>query len=396
MAYKIAVFSEAYSDNLGDAFIWMALEKTLSLSGVSAIPIDLSGRYSFSKAYGGAERIKDNKIIQLMRIVVRKHRIVRRILSAVKWYSYMTKEIRNIWSSNIKGCDAVIIGGGQLITDLDFGFPPKFDHVVRLANKHNKPLAIFGCGCGSTLGVIAGKIYKKAIQYSSFVSVRDSNSKAILSSLAGGAKAIYVNPDIAFAIKRACSPINVTQEDNLLALNVMAADHIRHIVPELSSLTNDKSALFYSRIVEGAISSGWKVELLTNGDQRDFLEASRVSEIVKSRGLEVRLLPRPTRPESLLLDISRASAMISTRMHAGVAAYGLGKAVVPLSWDKKVRGVWSEVRCGSMVQDKLIFFENDPWGIIEPVLSSSAPENIEGLIERIDAAANTCLDALRL
>ena len=88
--------------------------------------------------------------------------------------------------------------------------------------------------------------------------------------------------------------------------------------------------------------------------------------------------------------------MVSTRMHAGIVARGLGKSVAPILWDSKVSAVWQQVGGMKYVVPGETLLSEDPWPVIEKVLADQSADSFDvaNTIAGIETAARTCLRAI--
>ena len=395
---NIAIFGEIFSLNLGDAVIFDCLQRLFSLKGIHASPVDLSGRLSWFDL--SPEKFQTDNVSlfrRLARIPLRRSRQLRRAYSAVNWYLSNRSQMIGRWENIIASSDAVLLGGGQLLTDMNFDFVPRIYDVANIAAHHCKPFAIFGCGVGAGWSWLAKKMYKDVATKAKYISVRDFDSKYLLRHYGIDHIDIDVHPDPAFSLGQSAWPLSLKTGSQILGINFQPAVHFKTFRSELKNLQDEQYLDFWYRLARGACLAGNQVTLLTNGDPADFLEASKVATRLMSEGVSVRLEDRPSRPEQLLAHIGRVETLICTRMHAGIIAYTLGKRVVPVSWDRKVDGVWETVGLKSAVVPASVLLHSNPWGYFSERINNSPVANedhISSLKVRVANAVDCCVEKI--
>src|SRR5699024_2903970 len=130
--------------------------------------------------------------------VISKLGMARKLKALVTW-KRQAGNYRSVWSSLIHECDAVLIGGGQLLTDNMLYFPPRLRMISEIAAEQRKPIAVFGCGVGKDLGWITKHMHRQIFNRCTYVSVRDRLSAERISSFSPGTN-VHVSPDLAYAL----------------------------------------------------------------------------------------------------------------------------------------------------------------------------------------------------
>jgi len=394
---RVAVFGETHSSNLGDGVIYDCISYLFGKHGVTTIPVDLSGRPESVPAAGAqAEFVEPGALRKLLRKPFQRNRQLGRAHAALDWYVRKRRRQVRQWSHVIKSCDAVVIGGGHLLTDRFFRFPPRISEVARRAKMYGKPLAVFGCGSEQSWGYLASKLYSSALQQAVYVSVRDQNSASLLSKYVSCDVSVNVHPDPAFVVGELKPALVGLDQSDVLGVNLQPANDFRRHVPSLSALTDQQYCEFWAKVVVGASTSGKQVRLLTNGSWEDYSTARKVVALVHKQGVAIELEPRPLHVNELLEQISKLSSIVSTRMHAGIVAGSLGKSVAPISWDPKVSAVWAQVEGQKCVLPAEIILSQDPWLTIEKVLTDQSADSFDVSkdIESIESAVRNCLSAV--
>lgn len=336
---KIAVVGEIYSKNLGDNAIYECVRSLLEARGFSCVPVDLSGREGFedgSRVVADGDRV--SLLRRMFRPLVRKSLFIRRSLNFALWIIKERRSLEILWRRQLASADAILIGGGQLITDLDFGFPPKLLLIKSLARQLGKPVAVFGCGVGNW-GFFARLFYKNFFRDLRFVSVRDDFSRNYLRAQSVFDGEIMVHPDPAFVISDLFPALYGSRKSGSMGVNVHGAASFRRFVPELAGMTDEKFISFWIDSIS-KFTLKYDVSLFVNGDPNDFVVAQKIHEGLVGRGVHVELLPRPRALSELVSQVRGFEVVVCTRMHAGIIAYSFGSVVRPVSWDRKVDDVW--------------------------------------------------------
>ena len=397
-SFRIAVFAEVYSENLGDGVIFECMKEIFAPYGVHLVACDISGRAGWSSD-ATAPQGKRGTPRRLASWLLRRSQFMRRLLNGVMWRLRIRKSRTRAWEQEIRVVDAIIIGGGQLLTDLDYGFPPALLSILSLAKKHKKPIAIFGCGAGN-LGFRARRAYRKVLNYASYVSVRDAFSRTTLESIrpASGAR-IDIHPDPVFVLNGLCSRGTSSEigGDRRLGFNVQPPSHFRRFAPELAELSDHEYVDFWSRMAARALTQSDRLLLICNGDREDYRYAHYLAKKLRLSGLSVDVAPRPTLPLEVINQYRNLSRLVCTRMHAGIIAASVGVEVAPIVWDKKVDHVWEEFGTAAHVAPANTIFAEDPWNVVarhflhSPRLSDA---HFSWADERIRAAAERCVSSL--
>lgn len=404
-AQRVAVFGETHSSNLGDGVIYDCISYLFGKHGVTTIPVDLSGRSEPASVDGTQTEINEPSALRkLVRKPFQSYRQLGRAHAALDWYVLKRNRQVRQWSNAIMSCDAVVIGGGQILTDRFFRFPPRIYEVARLAKLHGKPLAIFGCGSDSRWGYLAAKLYAKVLQQAVYVSARDQSSASLLREHVSSDVSVDVHPDPAFVVGRLNPELVDSVQNDVLGVNLQPATDFRRHVPSLSALTDNQYFEFWVKVLLGASTSGRHVRLLTNGSWEDYSTAQKVisqlhnSPHIKGKEVTIELEPRPLCVNELVEQISKLSLMVCTRMHAGIVARSLGKSVAPISWDPKVSAVWTQVGGQKYVLPAETLLSEDPWPIIEKALIDQSTDSfdVSKHIASLESAARNCLCAIGL
>lgn len=388
---KILIVAEVFSENLGDGVIYTSLSDciTRNIPKVEVEKLDLSGQMNW---ISNPEYVNSYENGSRFVGFFKKSNLIKKIYYAYLWYCKNRPKCIDVWEQKIIDSDRIIIGGGQLFTDGNFGFPPKIFDIYRLCKKHSKPLSIIGCGVGKKWGIIATLFYKKVFCYASFISVRDEVSRSRVKEFIG--VECFHHADPGFSIVKTRNKKLSQPNVKKLFLNLQPLNDFKYFVSELEDFSEDNYLDFWVNIVKECHVK-YQISLITNGHPGDFDIICKLHRKLKSNGFnDVVIIPRAERPEELIEQIDGCDMIISTRMHAGIIAYSLGKMVIPISWDDKVNNVWSEVTGDdSMVLSSLILRENISYDLIKNKFVNSKVSqcsNIENAISNLDEHVKYC------
>lgn len=348
MNYKIAraaVFGEIYSHNIGDGIIFESLKWGLEKHGVAVVPCDISLRDGYPSENEKNKRPDNSTGLarQFARFFVRRSLSLRRITTAGSWYWGGRGRFVERFEKDIKAADVVVIGGGQILVDRQLGFPLPIATIVNIARRHRKKIVIFSCGADRRQGLIARSIYRRMAKAATFISVRDSSSKEFLLSLDPKLR-VNVHPDVGFLIS-SVYPATEPVPRAIVGMNIMP---YRTLAVFSKAVRRDSKAAYnraWEVLVGAMLDRGWHVRLMTNGDPLDQSAASKIYQAF-SQDERVTLEPAPMCPMDLAHQLQGVTALVATRMHSGIVAYSYGRTVVPICWDKKVIGTWSEADPG--------------------------------------------------
>tara|TARA_R110002073_G_scaffold5619_9_gene34527 strand:- start:4705 stop:5916 length:1212 start_codon:yes stop_codon:yes gene_type:complete len=393
------VFGEFYSPNLGDGVIYRCEEKLFADCGVSVVPVDLSGRPGWETIVDQEMPEKVGFLHKLAGLAMPKSRTLRRMYSCIRWFLVRRRQQSRVWQPLIQSADAVVIGGGQLLTDMNFGFALRIHEVARLARRNGKPLAFFGCGVGlNGWDFITLWLYRSALKHARYVSVRDNASAQILKPQLKVSCRFGVHPDPAFYVDRITANRQGGAKPDCIGFNIQPAQHFRSFVPRLSQLSDLDYLDFWFKLIRDACAAGNSAIVLTNGEPLDYAVALRLVGKLADNGISVELGRRPQSPGELLEQLAGVSRLVCTRMHAGIIAYGLGANVAAISWDKKVVGVWQAVGLGGNVVPPEVLLLDDPWEYFLPRIGlvKEQPASLTHAQEQIVISARACMASLGL
>lgn len=365
---RIVVAGEIFSSNLGDYAIFDSLRTILTSKDVEVIPLDISFRKGLS-SINITDSLSSSKNRRSWKIILpnglKHNQLTQYFISRVMWYFSTKAKSERYWENLIKSSDGVIIGGGQLITDTESFFSPKLNQIVDIAQRHNKPFAILGCGVGDNIGIQAKKIYKKILNQAVYVAFRDAGSVNKVQSYIDNKTILNVYPDLAFALNSNVLKKISDKQNTICGLNVMPLSFFKNFDSTVEDMDEAAYLCFWKRLTQGAINAGMKIVIMTNGNLQDYEQAKTVYLMLLESGIEVTLFDRPQQPSDLYNQIGMIDYLVAMRMHSGIIGQAFGRGVATLVWDQKIPDVWNTVGGQEVVIDSSILKDDEPWIKIE-------------------------------
>lgn len=341
---RIATIGVKYSSNLGDGVIAECLEHALRQAdpAVEVTAIDLAGRRAFGD---GLNRSR----ARVLTVLGRVPQPLRRLLVRLLLESLVRLKLQPLWRQQLAGCDAVILGGGQLFADTDLNFPVKIRACLRLVARAGLPAAVHGVGIGGGWSGSGRRMLRAAVANARVraFAVRDAASQERARREFAGVLDCPVTlcPDPAVLVHEAYGvPLHRPGAAQRIGLCVAH--------PGVLSLHADAGpaavpvADFYLGMVRVLAGRGLHPVCFTNGAGEDetFLREDLVPRLGQSGLLDrVTIARRPAVPRELVALIGGLDAVVAHRLHASIIAYGLQVPHVGLNWDSKVRSFFAEV-----------------------------------------------------
>lgn len=333
---KIGILNIKYGPNLGDGAIAECIESQLKLAipDVQIVAIDIGGREDF-----GAE---GSIVGAKMSLTTRLGFLPKCVQSFIKT-TFMPPMIKHKyaqqWHEKLHDCDAIIIGGGHLLMDVDLYFPYRIMLAV-LQTKPGTPIFVHGVGVSKIWTKRGIKCFRDAFNHGKLISasVRDKQSLDNWNELFPGVKASLCR-DPAILAAECYGPINREHQrtKKLIAVGVADKDSMRqHADKDMPVIYGEISS--YLDLVEKLDSIGYEVMLFTNGADDDYLQ--KVSAALHANKPElakrVKVAPKAIKPSELVKQIVSADLLIAHRLHANILAYAYGVPGIGLSWDRKL------------------------------------------------------------
>ncbi len=343
---RIIIFNVKYSDNLGDGVIAECIEDRLRLSfpNCSIESIDMSGREGFGTA-GALSSISSNNLIRSL--IKKSYNILPSFIKEQMFVkasdNVITKKLAPQWEDEVKRCDLVIIGGGQIFSDKLLYFPIRLFYFSQLLKKYKKPAAIYGVGVNGTFGNKALSLFKSLTSYNNlfFVSVRDKDSIKSWVNYFSGPEPLFTR-DPALLVSEIYKEY-IPQNDSRNTARIVGISVMQN-KGSANRLTNEE---LYFDVGMKLVVKGYKVVYFTNGDPSDESVKETIRHrMLNSKSVDVskfQFLDRFLTPRQLVVAIARFDAVVAHRLHANIIAYSMRIPHVGIGWSVKMASFFESV-----------------------------------------------------
>ena len=342
---RFRCFNVKYSPNLGDGLLSECLEHALVQHGAAADShsIDLAARTDFGDSMAGRGAIMAflNALPAPLRASVVQVPLM--IQASRKWAPHYRR--------NLAEADAMVIGGGNLLADLDLNFPTKLSLALEETAAFGLPAAIYACGMSSGWSKTGLRLMRTAFQRASLraVFLRDTASVELWNRTfaeTSGLEARLVRDPGLMAADLYPAPVSGPENDRpVVGLGLMSPLAIRYHSDE--SIRDDHLARWYVDLAKDLIQRGFAVHVFTNGSPEDRSFAATIEAALRVLGSEADLrFVTQTDPRGLCANIARFDVMVAHRMHALIAAYSYAVPMIALAWDRKVLSFMQSVDRG--------------------------------------------------
>lgn len=331
---KIALLNVKYSPNLGDGVIAECIEHQLKdlIPNSQVYSLDISGM----DAYGASGSIVSSKL-HLMEYVRKLPQCLLKPVFRVLMPMAVKKKYAHKWSNLLNDCDCMVIGGGQLLMDVDQYFPMRIEIAVNQANP-KALLSVYAVGVSNKMTKVGLKMFSRVFAHNKlvFASARDANASENFSTY----------------FPNLICPI-VTRDPGLLASIVYGLKPFsNHSVTIAFGVSDPASLTPHADSQQGVVCSSFDfylealkeltknhtVHMFTNGEDYSYLDqlAERIKLLPSSVKSRVKVLPRALEPYELVRQIYDSKLVIAHRLHANIISYSLGIPHIGLGWDNKL------------------------------------------------------------
>ena len=272
------------------------------------------------------------------------------------------------WNKIIESSDVVIIGGGNLFSDVDLNFPLKLEKVLQLASSQGKRIAVLSVGMSDNWSPEAVEMVKNYLsEDASFISCRDGESSALMHEIFE-ISAPKVLRDPALFLSYLHSDINPKHdklesrtEYKVIGINIACPSNLSYSGDIEISTANEYHLDYYLRVARIFSARGWGVALFTNGAIEDDNYLDCVKSAMVDSGLGFSLRQNIDSPIDLIETIRSFDLLFSYRMHACIIALSYGIPAISSAWDRKIISLYKEldidymlIPSGDMLRDECI------------------------------------------
>ncbi|MCJ2183909.1 polysaccharide pyruvyl transferase family protein [Novosphingobium sp. 1949] len=359
---RLGLFNVKYSPNLGDGLLSECLEGALVRCGAGrATSIDLAARTAYSE--GSSTRARTMRLLHALPGPLRAQAVrLPLFLAGQRHWSPHYRE-------RLRGCDAVVLGGGNLLADMDLNFPTKIARAVEAARQAGLPVFLYGVGVSHGWSRRGRTLLHKALGSGTVraVFVRDEASRQAWDELAGEAFALPARvvrdpgllaarhyglrigsrqttdgtaPAIFGASASPCDPTAAPR----IGLNIMSALAVRYHGGQ--DMDEDALDVWYRDLARQLLNQGCHLTLFSNGSPEDRAALARLqAPIAALAGPDRLAFPAIATPGDLVRCVAGLDALVAFRMHAIIAAYSCAVPFLALAWDRKLASFVESVNC---------------------------------------------------
>ena len=356
---RIALLNVKYSPNLGDGLLSECLEAELARTFRSIAPrtevfsIDLAGRRAYP-AIAPSQRARMIAVLETLPAGLRK-RATQLALAAL-----VRLRLRRHVRARLTGCDAVVLGGGNLLTDADLNFPMKIACALRQAARLGLPVAVYGVGANRQWSDEGRRLFGRALGQArlTFAAVRDARSQAAWRELLvpQGIRPADLSGDPGLLASCHFPRPPVPFDGPLAGLCITAPMALRYHAtgPGAHKAAATPQALdaWYGDAVRALVDAGLRVALFTNGspEDRDYLDAMGPAWIARAKGPVTMTNPFAD-PAEMIQFIAGCDLIVAHRMHACIAAHSFAIPTIGLRWDVKLDSFFALAGRGGYIAD---------------------------------------------
>lgn len=302
-----------------------------SLPGCEVLSVDLAGRVDYPSSHGKGRGLA-------LAVLDRCPPVIRRIVARTLLELLLTVRLRRHYRAGLAGADAVVVGGGNLLTDADLNFPMKISGALREAARKSIPVAIYAVGVSPDWSAAGTRLFTRALAKANLVraSVRDRRSQngwsAHLASEGIPAAELVVDPGVLASLHyHVARRQGYGRKVGFCVTDPLA---VRYHSERSSAASLEQ---WYPAALRSLVEQGFEVALFTNGspEDREYLHTRFHAWIRHARG-PVTLSRSFESPADLAAFVAGCNAIVGHRMHACIAAYSFGVPAVGLRWDAKL------------------------------------------------------------
>lgn len=330
-APHIRLFNVKYSPNLGDGLLSECLESAiLACRAGSARSIDLAARTGYTT--GSHDRSLKLRVLEALPQVIRPLavRLPLALAARRQWGPH--------YAAELAGGTCVVIGGGNLLADLDLNFPTKLALAIHHAARAGVPAFIYGCGVSSGWSARGKALMHDALATGAVraVFLRDERSIALWDEMFGQRHALparLVRDPGLMACDVYAPP--ATPADAPIGINITSQLAVRYHSDDAP--TAEALDRFYEELAQALLAKGHRLTLFTNGSPEDRASLASLRPKLEGKAPAGQLtFPDARTPGELVGVIAGLCGLVAFRMHAIIAAFSCGVPFLALSWDPKL------------------------------------------------------------
>ena len=313
MGEAVALAGEVWSPNLGDPLIHACLDHLLRRPGrITCIhAIDFEERTGYPAGLAS------------------RHRQLPPLLRTIAWRLLRHPARQRLWSRRLAGCQALFIGGGQLLDDRGMLFPLRLAALAQAARHRRLPVALLACGAAESWSSLGRHLVERPFaRVLRSVLVRDRASARHLARTFPAWPPALVAPDPAVWAGTLYGVHAPRSEGAPVGLGIAG----------LPGLDAAAACAWWGDLANQLGADGLACQLFSNGSEEDEQLLDRVAAATGAGRA-----PRPRHPRALVETIAGYRAVASARLHAGIIGFSLGVPAVCVLSAGKAAGFWEQV-----------------------------------------------------
>jgi polysaccharide pyruvyl transferase WcaK-like protein len=328
---KYVIAAVPFSDNLGDGVIADNLESFLRRSNISDVELcDISYRSEVSTF-----KSKESTMEYFLKFPQFIRQLIVFMFFSLKYFRVGKKYLH----TKLVDCDRLLIGGGQLVSDVDLNFPLKLYFLINMAEKFDIETRVIGVGVANKWNWISKWFMRRVLTSKCIVniSVRDELSKSNLQEHFNISNVeILPDPALMSTLVDEYSYDDRNSGETVVGLGVADIGGLNYS-SDIVNTHNDNDIKYISSIVKKNNILGIHVVLFTNGATEDerFLH-EYIIPMLKKEGLIYSYVERCKTPAELVKTISGFDFVVAYRLHANIIASSFKIPYFAIGWDNKV------------------------------------------------------------
>ncbi|HKE43142.1 MAG TPA: polysaccharide pyruvyl transferase family protein [Steroidobacteraceae bacterium] len=225
----------------------------------------------------------------------------------------------------LESADAICIGGGALLTDINLQFPQSLAVLGRTARKLDKPLLCLGCSAEGPWSPAAERLIREFVRERPYLAVRDQRTAERLERLGAGSVPVFGD----FALPLDARRPRRDRSSYRLAINVAQGLG----VSETEQARYERALAHAVRHIALRLRTEGRMLIYTTGNRHDLPAAERLKSRLDDFHCEVHAGRDVAQLRALMAE---SAAVIATRLHAAILALGAQTPVVGLSPTDKI------------------------------------------------------------
>lgn len=336
---NLLVVGVPFSENLGDQLIASCTRHLIQQEypKLQVEFLDLSGR-----------KLRNDSSVFRHKVVValfyRVPPVLRRAVVAAVLPPYLLLRHACRWSRSVRTADFILVGGGQLLQDINLNFPFKLFLITHIAERLSRTVSIFAVGADARTSRLGQALLRRVLGSATVrgASCRDDASREAFSILARQPLSTpRLAPDPALFAPFIYE--ENARQPGLVGLNITSPAELASAASNPAEFTEKRLLQFWQQVVDSVTRSGSQVLLFTNGAPLDqaFADLLLNSLVTDKETYRPKLAARPQRSSELVKLITRCDSIVAHRLHACILAAAFQRRLVGIAWDPKVSSFFS-------------------------------------------------------